>query len=104
MSIDSGSFASQSQPHLNVALARGYPERFAQQALAHNSKGVHHACSKHAEVTAPSLDDWEKQWKKNPQRMEKSKVVGVDFQGQQERSNAQSSAEVSQPLAPVKRG
>jgi hypothetical protein len=37
-----------------------YPERFAQQALRHNSKAVHHACSKHAEGTVPSLDDWEK--------------------------------------------
>ena len=32
----------------------GYPERFAQQALGHNSKAVHHAYSKHAEVTVPS--------------------------------------------------
>jgi hypothetical protein len=24
---------------------------------------VHHAHSKHAEVTVPSLDDWEKGWK-----------------------------------------
>ena len=24
---------------------------------------VHHACSKHAEVTVSSLDDWEKGWK-----------------------------------------
>jgi uncharacterized protein (DUF1697 family) len=43
---------------------------------------VHHAYSKHAEVTVPSLDDWEKQWKKNPQGMEKPKVVAVDFQAQ----------------------
>ena len=37
------------------ALQCGYPERFAQQALGHNSKAVHHAYSKHAEVTVPSL-------------------------------------------------
>jgi len=42
--------------------SRGFPERFAQQALGHNSKAVHHACSKHAEVTVPSLADWEKEW------------------------------------------
>jgi hypothetical protein len=30
--------------------------------LGHNSKAVHHAYSKHAEVTVPSLDDWEKEW------------------------------------------
>ena len=46
------------------ALKCGYPERFAQQALGHNSKAVHHAYSKRAEVTVPSLDDWEKNWNK----------------------------------------
>jgi predicted metalloprotease len=44
------------------------------------SKAVHHAYSKHAEVTVPSLDDWEKQWKKDPQEMQKPKLVPVDFQ------------------------
>jgi hypothetical protein len=57
-----------------------HPERFAQQALGHNSKAIHHAYSKNAEVTVPSLDDWEKQWKKNPQEMQKPKVVAVEFQ------------------------
>jgi integrase len=61
------------------ALKCGYPERFAQQALGHNSKAVHHAYSKHAEVTVPSLDDWERQWQKNPQEMQKPKVVPVEF-------------------------
>jgi len=50
-----------------------FPERFAQQALGHNSKAVHHACSKHAEVTVPSLDDWEKEWeRKTDARCQKS--------------------------------
>jgi hypothetical protein len=40
---------------------------------------VHHAYSKHAEVTVPSLDDWEKQWKKDPQGIVKPAVVHVDF-------------------------
>jgi hypothetical protein len=40
---------------------------------------VHHAYSKHAEVTVPSLDDWEKQWNKNPHGMNQPKVVAVDF-------------------------
>jgi integrase len=62
------------------ALKCGYPERFAQQALGHNSKAVHHAYSKNAEVTVPSLDEWEQQWKKNPQEMQKPKVVPVEFQ------------------------
>ncbi len=61
------------------ALKCGYPERFAQQALGHNSKAVHHAYSKHAEVTVPSLDDWEKEWQKNPQRIAQPKLLPVDF-------------------------
>ena len=65
------------------ALQCGYPERFAQQALGHNSKAVHHAFSKHAEVTVPLLDDWEKQWKKNPPGRETPKVVALDLQEQQ---------------------
>ena len=62
------------------ALKCGYPERFAQQALGHNSKAVHHAYAKHAEVTVPSLDDWEKDWRKGRQ----SKVVTLDFQIQKQ--------------------
>jgi integrase len=80
------------------ALQCGYPERFAQQALGHNSKAVHHAYSKHAEVTVPSLDDWEKQWNKNPHGMKQPKVVAVDF-----RSNldAPPSADAGGPVAAV---
>ena len=57
----------------------GYPERFAQQALGHNSKAVHYAYAKHAEVTVPSLDDWEKEWQKNPQRSVQPKLLPVGF-------------------------
>jgi integrase len=57
------------------ALKCGYPERFAQQALGHNSKAVHHAYSKHAEVTVPSLDDWEKEWASSPQGARAAKVL-----------------------------
>jgi hypothetical protein len=39
------------------ALQCGFPEQFAQQALGYNSKTVHRAHAKHAEVTVPSLDD-----------------------------------------------
>ena len=35
--------------------------------------------SKHAEVTVPSLDDWEKEWEKNPQRNVPPKLLPVDF-------------------------
>jgi hypothetical protein len=64
------------------ALKCGYPERFAQQALGHNSKAVHHAYSRNAEVTVLSLDDWEKQWRRNPQKIAKPAVVQVDFKTQ----------------------
>ena len=75
------------------ALKCGYPERFAQQALGHNSKAVHHAYSKHAEVTVPSLDDWEKEWKRNPQSGAKPKLVAVDF-------NSQPADSLSRPGSP----
>jgi integrase len=61
------------------ALKCGFPERFAQQALGHNSKAVHRAYAKQAEVTVPSLDDWEKEWENNPQRSVQPKLLPVDF-------------------------
>ena len=61
------------------ALKCGYPERFAQQALGHNSKAVHHAYSKHAEVTVPSLDDWEREWQDKSQRNGQLKLLPVNF-------------------------
>lgn len=39
----------------------GYPERFAQEALGHNSKAVHRAYSRQAQVTVPSLEQYEQQ-------------------------------------------
>lgn len=39
----------------------GYPERFAQEALGHQSKAVHRAYSRKAVVTLPALEDYEKQ-------------------------------------------
>ena len=38
----------------------GYPERFAQEALGHNSKAVHRAYAKRALMQIPSLEDYEK--------------------------------------------
>jgi len=38
----------------------GYPERFAQEALGHNSKAVHRAYAKRALMRLPSLEDYEK--------------------------------------------
>jgi len=37
----------------------GYPERFAQEALGHNSKAVHRAYAKRALVTLPALEKYE---------------------------------------------
>lgn len=41
------------------AKVAGYPERFAQEALGHNSKAVHRAYAKKAQVTLPPLQDYE---------------------------------------------
>jgi len=38
----------------------GYPERFAQLALGHNSKAVHRAYAKNAQVTLPPLEEYER--------------------------------------------
>jgi hypothetical protein len=57
----------------------GFPERFAQQALGHNSKAVHRAYAKHAEVTVPSLADWEKDWQENPQHSGQPKLLPMFF-------------------------
>jgi hypothetical protein len=42
-------------------------------------KAVHRAYAKHAEVTVPSLDDWEKEWGKNSQRSVQPKLLPLDF-------------------------
>jgi integrase len=41
------------------AKCAGYPERFAQAALGHNSKAIHRAYAKRALVKIPSLEDYE---------------------------------------------
>jgi len=43
------------------AKTAGYPERFAQEALGHNSKAVHRAYARKAKVELPSLGEYEKQ-------------------------------------------
>jgi integrase len=43
----------------------GYPERFAQMALGHNSKAVHRAYARKAQVTVPALEDYEKEFAAN---------------------------------------
>ena len=42
------------------AKVAGYPERYAQAALGHNSKAVHRAYAKNAQVVLPSLASFEK--------------------------------------------
>jgi integrase len=42
------------------AKTAGMPERFAQEALGHNSKAVHRAYAKRAVMKIPSLEDYEK--------------------------------------------
>jgi integrase len=42
------------------AKTAGYPERFAQMALGHNSKAVHRAYARKAQVTLPPLEEYER--------------------------------------------
>ncbi len=42
------------------AKTAGYPERFAQEALGHNSKAVHRAYARKAQVVIPTLEDYER--------------------------------------------
>jgi len=45
----------------------------------HAAGPVDHAYSKHAEVTVPALDDWEKEWGTNSQRSVQPKLLPVNF-------------------------
>jgi integrase len=45
------------------AKVAGYPERFAQEALGHNSKAIHRAYAKKAQVTLPPLEEYERRAK-----------------------------------------
>ncbi|HTQ50520.1 MAG TPA: hypothetical protein VMJ12_07400 [Candidatus Acidoferrales bacterium] len=45
------------------AKTAGYPERFAQEALGHNSKAVHWAYARKAKVELPPLSEYEQQRK-----------------------------------------
>jgi integrase len=42
----------------------GYPERWAQNALGHNSRAVHQAYAKEGVAICPPLDDYERMAKK----------------------------------------
>jgi hypothetical protein len=43
-----------------VAWSEGLPERFAQEAVGHNSQAVHRAYAKKAQVKVPSLEELER--------------------------------------------
>ena len=45
------------------AKVAGYPERFAQESLGHNSKAVHRAYARKAQVLLPSLEDYERDYR-----------------------------------------
>ena len=46
------------------AKSAGYPERFAQEALGHNSRAVHRAYARKAQVTLPPLEDYEREYER----------------------------------------
>jgi hypothetical protein len=61
------SYAKNKHTHIKVkyawaerAKSAGYPERFAQLALGHNSKAVHRAYAKNSQVTVPPLEEYER--------------------------------------------
>ena len=86
------------------ALKCGYPERFAQQALGHNSKAVHHAYSKHAEVTVPSLEEYEQQGveeKVIPFLLNPNPAPTLALQGDRPTDGALYETPVSGPTAPT---
>ena len=62
-----GVFESDAQAYTGIfawaerAKTCGMPERFAQEALGHNSKAVHRAYAKRALMKIPSLEDYERQ-------------------------------------------
>jgi len=59
------------------AKTAGYPERFAQVALGHNSKAVHRAYARKALVTVPPLEEYER-------RHRHQKIISVDFKNENE--------------------
>jgi integrase len=60
LGIDGVSLHSYRYAWAERAKSCGYPERFAQEALGHNSVAVHRAYAKKAKVKIPSLEEYEK--------------------------------------------
>ena len=59
LSIEGVSLHSYRYAWAERARKAGYPERFAQEALGHNSKAVHRAYAKKAKVVLPALETYE---------------------------------------------
>ncbi len=59
LKIDGVSLHSYRYAWAERARACGYPERFAQAALGHNSQAVHRAYARKAKVLIPSLEEYE---------------------------------------------
>ena len=55
----------------------GYPERFAQEALGHNSIAVHRAYAKKAKVKLPSLEEYERKFATLPNMNHRENPVGT---------------------------
>jgi len=53
----------------------GMPERFAQAALGHNSKAIHRAYSKAAQIIVPSLEEYEMKAAANANRPQQQAVA-----------------------------
>lgn len=75
----------------------GYPQRFAQEALGHNSKAVHDAYAKKAEVNIPCLEDWAKQMKDKIVKMEFADSSTVEPAAKEPASPCDSPATASAP-------
>ena len=61
LGIDGVSLHSYRYAWAERARCCGYPERFAQEALGHNSEAVHRAYARRAKVILPPLESFEKQ-------------------------------------------
>ena len=66
----------------------GYPERFAQEALGHNSKAVHRAYARKAQVILPPLEEYER-------KPANRKVLKLRFAQMKRTESAEFSAEAN---------
>jgi integrase len=86
------------------ARSAGYPERFAQEALGHNSKAVHRAYAKRAVVKVPSLEEYEQQGveqKVIPFPLSARTASGLPPQGARPTDETPSETPASAPPAPA---